>query len=107
MADYWRYIERAAAWDLHVAEEEHDAFQEARKVARTKRRARLEKLGTLFDRRLEKLHFQRLAPRHFVQELVRVHAAQRTELGEDVAGEDRPTGSLPAIEDRIKPPPEP
>lgn len=106
----FRWTERAALWDVHIAEQERAAFERTRLAARARRIRQLDTLAGLFDARLAKMSekdLKRMQPRHVVQELVRVHDSEREELldtSEHRHGEDRADHGLQSIDDVVKPP---
>jgi hypothetical protein len=98
----WQWAARAQKYDDAIAEKDRATFTEARRAARKRRAAQLDRIGKKFSASLESLDLGKMLPSEFTRELVRVHGAERVELGEDSAA-DRPIGSLPRIEDIIKP----
>jgi len=112
-AHVWRLQARADAFDKAQSEKDAAAFESRRRSARARRVERLSKLGAVFDGALDGLTVEdvRAMPMHkTVETLVRLHDDERTELLDtpaDRAARPEDVGTLPVIEDRIKPPDEP
>lgn len=105
----WQWQARADAYDAHVSAREAAEFDAVCLARKQRRLAQIDRISGAFDQHLAKLgprHLKRLSPRDLVQAVVRLHEAERQELGEDTARERRPIGSLPSLEDVIKPPEE-
>lgn len=101
----WRFNERREAFLAHVAEQERAVFLEARRAARKRRREQLDRASNLLGARLEGMRerdLKTMQPHRLIESLIKVHVAEREELGEDRT-EDRPSGDLPSLESRIKP----
>ena len=99
---FWRWQERADALDKHVAAVEKAAFDARVAAARGRRLAQLDRLSESLGLRLEEI-----AEKATLEGLLKLHAAEREELGEDRSArieENEP--DLPSIESRVPPPPE-
>jgi hypothetical protein len=109
-----RFRERRDAFLAYRAERERTALEKKRRAARARRVAALDKLGLLFSARLagmEQKDIEQMEPHRLIEALLKTHTDERLELRDDReddaarANENEPP--LPAIEDRLKPPPEP
>lgn len=99
----WEWRRRAEAFDTHRAAEEKARFKAADAAARRRRLEQLNKLSESLGLRLDEL-----AEKATLESLLKLHEAERNEYA--MPNEDEfDLGSLPALEDVIKPPetPEP
>jgi hypothetical protein len=107
-AKRWRWQERVAAWDSHIAELDAALLEKARRAARARRIAMLDRAGDLIAKRLAAMKDFKAAPHRLIDAMVKTIDSEREELldaREDrkSRGEDEPDRGLPAIEDVIEP----
>lgn len=105
----WRWSERAASWDLHVAEQEKAAFEKARREARRRRVAMLDRATVLIAERLASMKDLKRMPAHrVIDAMVKTMESSRLEMRDgredDAAHANEHEPPLPAIEDVIRPP---
>jgi hypothetical protein len=105
----WRWVERAAAFDEHVAAEQRAAFDRLRKKAREERLARLEALSVQVRAALPRMRLSTAEPGVVVKALEVLNREEREELLD--TAEDRRTrpeysAPMPDLEACLLPAPE-
>jgi hypothetical protein len=104
----WRWEERAAAYDAHLATLERAAFERRRVEARRRRIERVARLSALLDHAiggLEAGRFAEMPPERLLAAVVAFHEHEERELLDEPEDRRKPGASgpvvLPALEDRV------
>lgn len=107
----WRWAERAQAFDDAESKKAVAEFKKEKADSRKRRRRQNERMRTLLDTRLSQLDaraMKRLQPHRAFAAVLALNDDERTEYHEKAHDDEtRFDPGLPALEERIPPPPEP